>query len=58
MQSGGCRQNRHGLGCEVRSMRVRAAKMAWSLFRRVLRLVGGVLGAVLWGPMVSPSGVA
>jgi len=37
---------------------VSAAQMAWSLAQRALRLVGGVLGAVVWGPMVSPSGVA
>ena len=33
-------------------------QLAWSLPRKVLRLVGDVLGAVVWGPMVSPSGVA
>lgn len=37
---------------------MRAARMAWSLPHKALRLVVGVLGAVVWGPMVSPSGVA
>ena len=35
-----------------------AVQLALSLPLRALRLVGGVLGAVVWGPMVSPSGVA
>ena len=37
---------------------MRAAKMAWSLPQKALQVVVGVLGAVVWGPMVSPSGVA
>ena len=37
---------------------MRVARMAWSLPRKALQLVVGVLGAVVWGPMVSPSGVA
>lgn len=35
-----------------------AARIVWSLPQKALQLVVGVLGAVVWGPMVSPSGVA
>ena len=37
---------------------MRAARVALSLPQKALQLVVGVLGAVVWGAMVSPSGVA